>query len=129
MVSPARFPAGVPYGEPSYFGVMRGRRARSGSAGARRPAAGNVCISWFCQIARYSGLHASSFDGGGFTLNWTTNDTAATQLLYLALALAPTPTPRAGAQPSASPCPRDAGGLTHDPIAEAAAAESNGGGM
>ncbi len=35
----------------------------------------------------------SSLDSGGFTLNWTTNDAVATQLLYLALALAPTPTP------------------------------------
>ena len=35
----------------------------------------------------------TSFNGDGFTLNWTTNDAVATQLLYLALALAPTPTP------------------------------------
>ena len=37
--------------------------------------------------------HLSSFDPDGFTLNWTTNDDVATQLLYLGLALAPPPTP------------------------------------
>ena len=35
----------------------------------------------------------TSFDGGGFTLRWTTNDAVATQMLYLALAVAATPTP------------------------------------
>ena len=35
----------------------------------------------------------SSFNSGGFTLNWTTNDAVLTQLLYLALAVAPVATP------------------------------------
>jgi hypothetical protein len=30
--------------------------------------------------------NVSTFDSGGFTLNWTTNDTVATEILYLALA-------------------------------------------
>ena len=84
------------------LGVMDGSFNQGSSAWADRDAAGTTSVQGIDKTTRAfmkvnnstSTINAEavpySFDGSGFTLDWTTNDAVATQILYLALA-APKP--------------------------------------